>query len=64
MQNTQASYPRVCTHESQSLSTELRKYKGAGSKYLTQTCQVLETYDTELAENRDKKNYRGKEIDM
>ena len=64
MQNTQASYPRVCTHESQSLFAKLLEYKGTGSKHLTQTCEVLEAYDTELAENRDKKSYRGKEIDM
>lgn len=43
---------------------ELLEYKGTGSKHLTQTCEVLEAYDTELAENRDKKSYRGKEIDM
>ena len=61
MQNTQASYPRVCTYESQSLFAELLEYKGTGSKHLTQTCEVLEAYDTELAENRDKKSYRGKE---
>ena len=64
MQNTQASYPRVCTYESQSLFAELLDYKGTGSKHLTQTCEVLKAYDTELAENRDKKSYRGKEIDM
>ncbi len=64
MQNTQASYPRVCTYESQSLFAELQEYKGTGSKHLTQTCEVLKAYDTELAENRDKKSYRGKEIDM
>ncbi|RGF55585.1 hypothetical protein [Clostridium sp. AF36-4] len=64
MQNTQASYPRVCTYESQSLFAELLEYKGTGSKHLTQTCEVLKAYDTELAENRDKKSYRGKEIDM
>ena len=38
--------------------------KGTGSKHLTQTCEGLKAYDTELAENRDKKSYRGKEIDM
>ncbi len=43
---------------------KLLEYKGTGSKHLTQTCEVLEAYDTELAENRDKKSYRGKEIDM
>ena len=64
MQNTQASYPRVCTYESQSLFAELLEYKGTGSKHLTQNCEVLKAYDTELAENRDKKSYRGKEIDM
>ena len=37
------------------VSWELLEYKGTGSKHLTQTC------DTELAENRDKKSYRGKE---
>ena len=52
------------THSSQSFSTELLEYKGTGSKHLTQTCEVLKAYDTELAENRDKKSYRGKEIDM
>uniref|UniRef100_UPI003FED7167 hypothetical protein n=1 Tax=Eubacterium sp. TaxID=142586 RepID=UPI003FED7167 len=36
MQNTQASYPRVCTHESQSFSPELLEYKGTGSKHLSQ----------------------------
>ena len=36
MQNTQASYPRVCTHESQSFSTELLESKGTGSKHLPQ----------------------------
>ena len=55
MQNTQASYPRVCTYESQSLFAELLEYKGTGSKHLTQTCEVLKAYDTELAENRDKR---------
>ncbi|CDD74338.1 protein belonging to Uncharacterized protein family UPF0236 [Clostridium sp. CAG:62] len=43
------------------VSWELLEYKGTGSKHLTQTCEVLEAYDTELAENRDKKSYRGKE---
>ena len=52
------------THSSQSFSMELLEYKGTGSKHLTQTCEVLKAYDTELAENRDKKSYRGKEIDM
>ena len=37
MQNTQASYPRVCTHESQSFSTELLESKGIGIEHLTQT---------------------------
>jgi hypothetical protein len=46
------------------VSWELLEYKGTGSKHLTQTCEVLKAYDTELAENRDKKSYRGKEIDM
>lgn len=46
------------------VSWELLEYKGTGSKHLTQTCEVLEAYDTELAENRDKQSYRGKEIDM
>jgi len=41
MQNTQASYPRVCTHESQSFSTKLLESKGAGSKHLTHTCHLL-----------------------
>ena len=50
-------------HETQSLFAELLEYKGTGSKHLTQTCEVLKAYDTELAENRDKKSYRGKEID-
>ena len=36
MQNTQASYPRVCTHKSQSFSPELLEYKGTGSKHLSQ----------------------------
>ena len=36
MQNTQASYPRVCTHESQSFSPELLECKGTGSKHLSQ----------------------------
>jgi len=35
MQNTQASYPRVCTHEPQSFSTELLESKGTGSEHLT-----------------------------
>ena len=46
------------------VSWELLEYKGTGNKHLTQTCEVLKAYDTELAENRDKKSYRGKEIDM
>ncbi len=46
------------------VSWELLEHKGTGNEHLTQTCQVLEAYDTELAENRDKKSYRGKEIDM
>ena len=37
MQNTQASYPRVCTHESQSFSTELPESKGTGSEHLPHT---------------------------
>jgi hypothetical protein len=37
MQNTQASYPRVCTHESQSFSTELPESKGTGSEHLSHT---------------------------
>ena len=37
MQNTQASYPRVCTHESQSFSTELLESKGTGSEHLPQS---------------------------
>ena len=36
MQNTQASYPRVCTHEPQSFSTELLESKGTGSIHLLQ----------------------------
>lgn len=52
------------SHETQSLFAELLEYKGTGNKHLTQTCEVLKAYDTELAENRDKKSYRGKEIDM
>jgi len=36
MQNTQASYPRVCTHESQSFSTELLESKGTGNEHLPQ----------------------------
>ncbi len=37
MQNTQASYPRVCTHESQSFSTELLESKGTDNEHLLQT---------------------------
>ena len=36
MQNTQASYPRVCTHESQSFSTKLLESKQTGIKHLSQ----------------------------
>ena len=36
MQNTQASYPRVCTHEPQSFSTELLEAKGTGNEHLSQ----------------------------
>ena len=36
MQNTQASYPRVCTHESQSFSTELLESKGTDNEHLLQ----------------------------
>ena len=46
------------------VSWELLEYKGTGNKHLTQTCEVLKAYDTELAENRDKKSYGGKEIDI
>jgi len=34
MQNTQASYPRVCTHESQSFSTKLLESKEIDSKHM------------------------------
>ena len=37
MQNTQASYPRVCTHEPQSFSTKLLEYKETSSEHLLQT---------------------------
>ena len=63
-ETTSAHTDVLKTHSSQSFSTELLEYKGTGSKHLTQTCEVLKAYDTELAENRDKKSYRGKEIDM
>ena len=36
MQNTQASYPRVCTHESQSFSAELLEAKGTGNEQSSQ----------------------------
>ena len=36
MQNTQASYPRVCTHESQSFSTKLLESKETGGEHLLQ----------------------------
>jgi len=36
MQNTQASYPRVCTHKSQSFSTELLESERIGSEHLSQ----------------------------
>ena len=44
------------------VSWELLEYKGTGNKHLTQTCEVLKAYDTELAENRDKKSYRVKKL--
>ena len=34
MQNTQASYPRVCTHEPQSFSTRLLESKKTSNEYL------------------------------
>ena len=37
MQNTQASYPRVCTHESQTFSTDLLESK----RVKTNTCHKL-----------------------
>ena len=44
MQNTQASYPRVCTHESQSFSTELLESKGTGSEHLPQSHHLIFTF--------------------
>jgi len=36
MQNTQASYPRVCTHESQSFFTKLLEFKATDREHLPQ----------------------------
>ena len=45
MQNTQASYPRVCTHESQSFSPELLESKGTDSEHLTRAPTILPAND-------------------
>ena len=44
MQNAQASYPRVCTHEPQSFLTKLLESKGTGSEHLPRNLCNLNFY--------------------